>query len=199
MKSLLEFKKYAPILFVFLFLAAVFASCFFDTRKQDKAEKESQRYDKFLADVAMIQNLTSGVTGCRLITIPPDQISIPASNAEGFRCIFRGTTNSKYFRIVNYETGEPIVTENNFVSANSKLVCRCINTKLPLTGENVWYKRNAETPGWASPFFVNKYQKDSNGNIIGIDPFIPTIKGDTLLCVPSCDNTNYFYELITIQ
>ena len=44
MKFLLEFKKYAPVLFTFLFLAAVFASCFFDTRKQDKAEKESLRY-----------------------------------------------------------------------------------------------------------------------------------------------------------
>ena len=73
MKSLLEFKKYAPVLFTFLFLAALFGSCFFDTRKQDKAEKESQRYDQSLVWIAIIQGDYYRRTNCS-ISNPPGQV-----------------------------------------------------------------------------------------------------------------------------
>ncbi len=205
MKFLLEFKKYAPVLFTFLFLAAVFASCFFDTRKQDKAEKESQRYDQSLGILAVIRSNYYQLTKCVIHSPDPDKIKIPASNSEGVRCISSIIPDSKFYFITNFDTKEPIISST--VKNNTGLICRCDNTQIPLVGENTWYKTNPTSPGKADPFFTHKYQKDSNGSITGVDPFIPTTLGDVFLCNPSCEqNYTYdyqkqihYYQMITIQ
>jgi len=197
MKSLLEFKKYTPVLFVFLFLAAVFASCFFDTRKQDKAEKESQRYDQFLSLLAVIDGKYYEITGCHITGSNPDKTIIPASNSNGVRCISFIIPDSEFFFVYNVDTKEAVVV--NAVQNNTKLICKCENSQSPHTGENTWYKRNSIYSNRAEPFFTHTYQKDSNGNIIGVDPFIPTNPGDVFLCNPTCVQNYSAYQKITIQ
>ena len=193
MKFLLEFKKYAPVLFTFLFLAAVFASCFFDTRKQDKAEKESQRYDQSLVWIAIIQGDYYRRTNCS-ISNPPGQIKIPASNPDGFKCISSSRSTSGYFFIAYFETGQVIPLNISTVNVGTKLICKCKDSVPPLTEENTWYKKSPVSSDWADFSFTHTYQKDSSGSITGVDPFTPTNS-----CLPKCGKYPEIYEKITIQ
>ena len=114
MKSLLEFKKYAPVLFTFLFLAALFGSCFFDTRKQDKAEKESLRYDQSLAQLAVLSSQYSRRTNCSFSSPLLGETKIPASNSDGYRCINR-TVKTSF--ISNFDTGQAIAVNKSIIKA----------------------------------------------------------------------------------
>ncbi len=55
--------------------------------------------------------------------------------------------------------------------------------------ENSWYKQDANNPRNANFLFKHTLQKDSNGNIIGMDSFTNYNSGDILFC---CDQPGQY-------
>lgn len=120
-------------------------------------------------------------TGCRT---NPDRTTfdyeIDISTSGNKQC---GYAHDNVGSVYDYNTGQ--LLNANVVNASVKLVCRCFGANQPLTGETQWYKRNNATEYKATLFFTHSYQKDTNGSITGVDPFIPTTSGDTFYCLLS--------------
>jgi hypothetical protein len=127
-------------------------------------------------------------TGCNTPGGIPFEYEIDISTPGNKQCGY-AYDPSKGGPIYDYSNGQMINT--NEVNSGTKLICRCPRTNPPLTGETQWYKRNNPTEYKATLFFTHSYQKDMNGNITSVDPFIPTTSGDTYYCLRSVCGTAY--------
>lgn len=140
------------------------------------------------AKIIMYNNIQANAyaeaTGCRTPGGDPFEYEIDISTSGNKQCGYAyDQTKISSGAIFDYNSGQKINPIE--VNAGTKLACRCYGTNPPLTGETQWYKRNNTTEFKATLFFTHSYQKDTNGNIIGLDPFIPTTSGDTFYCLRS--------------